>query len=96
MDQGGYQTIRLSVETRGGDIRNMWGPGEYGGRQDSMLFGIVLERGVLEATREFERALLEARVEHRVDYLDTGLHNWATFMRNFDAGWEYIKPALEG
>ena len=132
-DAIGYQTIRLSVETRGGDIANMWGPrgserwryhdtishpeklrgttvymssgtgiigpedpGEYGGRQDSMLFGIVLERGVFEATKAFERALNKAGVEHRVDYSDTGLHNWATFMRNFDTGWEYIQPALRG
>ena len=132
LDPLGYQTVRLSVETRGGTIDNMWGPrgserwryhdtishpeklrgtavymsagngvigpedpGEYGSERFAMWFGIVLERGVNEATKAFSRALDEAGVEHRADYGDTGLHNWATFMRYFDAGWEHIKPSLQ-
>jgi len=132
LDPLGYQTVRLSVETRGGTIDNMWAPrgserwryhdtishpeklrgtavymsagngvigpedpGEYGSERFAMWFGIVLERGVNEATKAFSRALDEAGVEHRADYGDTGLHNWATFMRYFDAGWEHIKPSLQ-
>lgn len=131
MDPLGYQTVRLSVVTRGGDLDNMWGPygserwryhdtishpeklqdtavymsagtgdigpadpGEYGSEKFAMWFGIVLERGVHEATQAFSRALTDAGVDHRADYGDNGLHNWATFMRHFDAGWEYIEPAL--
>lgn len=133
MDQLGYQTIRLSVETRGGDVDNMWGPhgserwrendtishpeglrgkavyfssgnGEvgpedrevYGDDLQDLAVGLVLERGVLEGTKAFERALDSEGIEHRVDYAPTGLHNWSTFMRYFDEGWEHIKPALQG
>lgn len=133
MDPLGYQTIRLTVETRGGDVDNMWGPhgserwrendtishpeglrgkavyfsagnGEigpddlatYGGDVQDLAIGLVLERGVLEGTKAFERALVREGVEHRVDYSDTGLHNWTNFMKNFDAGWAHIKPALQG
>lgn len=132
MDQLGYQTIRLSVETRGGDVDNMWGPhgskrweendtishpeglrgmpvyfsagsGEvgpddlevYGDDAQSLVVGLVLERGVLEGTKAFEKALDRADIDHRVDYSETGLHNWPNFVKNFDAGWEYIKPALQ-
>lgn len=132
-DPLGYQTIRLSVETRGGDLDNMWGPRgserwqyhdtishpeklrgtavylsagngvvgpgdpeNYGGQVYNLWFGIVLERGAHEATKEFDRALDRVGVEHRADYLNTGLHNWATFTRNFDAGWDYIEPRLRG
>ena len=131
MDELGYQTIRLSVETRGGDLDNMWGergserweehdtishpegldgksvfftagtgvigeddPGEYGGRVDSMMIGIVLERGVHEASKAFEKALKSKGIDHKVMYSPTGLHNWANFLRYFDEGWDYIKGDL--
>ncbi|AWH92480.1 hypothetical protein [Dietzia lutea] len=71
-------------------------PENCGGQVYNLWFGIVLERGSLEATKAFERALDRAGIEHRADYLDTGLHNWATFTRNLDAGWEYVEPALRG
>ncbi|KAA0918475.1 alpha/beta hydrolase family protein [Dietzia sp. ANT_WB102] len=133
MDQLGYQTIRLTVETRGGAIENMWGPhgseawrahdtishvgnladarvyfsagngvvGEddlaaYGGDLGGVAAGLVLERGVFEGTTAFEKALKSSGIDHRVDYSETGLHNWVNFMKNFDAGWDYIKPALQG
>lgn len=133
MDQLGYQTVRLTVETRGGAIENMWGPhgsaawrahdtishvgdladarvyfsagngvigpddlGAYGGDLEATAAGLVLERGVLEGTAAFEKALKAKGVAHRVDYSGTGLHNWVNFLKNFDAGWEYIKPALQG
>lgn len=131
MDPLGYQTIRLSVETRGGDVENMWGPqgserwkendtisqvkglsgkkvyfsagnGEigaadlevYGPDYQNLLIGLILERGVLEGTKAFERALDRADVDHKVDYATTGLHNWPNFLKNFDAGWSYIKGSL--
>ena len=133
MDQLGYQTIRLTVETRGGAIENLWGThgaaawrahdtishvqnladarvyfsagngvvgpddlAAYGGDLEGVAAGLVLERGVLEGTTAFEKALEAKGIDHRVDYSDTGLHNWVNFMKNFDAGWDYIKPALEG
>ena len=133
MDQLGYQTVRLSVETRGGDVENMWGPhrskrwaendtishpeglrgkavyfsagnaeiGEadlkqYGANYQSLLIGLVLEKGVYENSKAFEKALDRAGVEHRVDFSDTGLHNWPNFLKNFDSGWDHIKPALYG
>ena len=131
MDQLGYQTIRLTVETRGGAIENMWGPhggaawrahdtiahvqsladariyfsagngvvgpddlAAYGGDLEGVAAGLVLERGVFEGTTAFEKALKAEGIEHQVDYSDTGLHNWVNFMKNFDDGWDYIKPAL--
>ena len=132
MDQLGYQTIRISVESRGGDMDNMWGPHgserwryhdtvshpeklrdtavyfsagsgaigpddveEYGERVERMVLGTILERGSLEGSRKFERALDRAGVEHRADYSATGMHNWPNFIKNFDAGWNHIKPALQ-
>lgn len=132
MDQLGYQTIRLTVETRGGAIENMWGPhgsdawrahdtiahvedlrdarvyfsagngvigdedlATYGGDMQAAAAGLVLERGVHEGTRAFEKVLRAEKVEHRVDYSPTGLHNWKNFLKNFDAGWAYIRPALQ-
>src|SRR5699024_4862185 len=68
----------------------------YGDDLQDLAVGLVLERGVLEGTKAFERALDREGIEHRVDYAPTGLHNWSTFMRYFDEGWEHIKPALQG
>ena len=137
MDALGYQTIRGTIETRGGDVENMWGPhrsaqwkrhdtvshaedlkdtavyfsagnnvagpddfANYsgGGGLDfmSMILGQVLEMGVLEGSKAFEKALNRAGVEHKVDYAETGFHNWPNFLKNFKSGWDYIKPALYG
>lgn len=135
MDALGYQTVRGTLETRGGDVSNMWGPhrGErwkqndtishaedlkgtrvffsagsnvagpadfanYGGGVDfmNMVLGQLLEMGVLEGSKAFERALDRAGVEHRVDYAETGFHNWPNFLKNFENGWDHIKPALQG
>ncbi|HHU09039.1 MAG TPA: esterase family protein, partial [Intrasporangiaceae bacterium] len=129
-DQLGYQTIRLTVETRGGDVENMWGPfrserwrendtiahpeglrgkkvyfnaanGEIGADDltaysdpSQIPIGIVLERGVLEGTKDFERVLKAKGIDHLAEYADTGLHNWNTFLEKFDDGFNYIKPAL--
>ena len=131
MDQLGYQTLRLTVGTRGADVTNMWGPhgserwrendtishvegldgkkvyfssgngvigaddlGVYEEDVQSMAVGLLLERGVLEGSRAFERELKQSGIEHRVDYADSGLHNWVNFMKNFNAGWDYIKGDL--
>ena len=135
MDQLGYQTVRLSVETRGGNVENMWGPHgserwrendtishvdglrntavyfssgsgvagpedfeeyDFGAKPIDMAIGLVLERGVLEGTKSFEKKLKSKGIDHRVDYSDTGLHNWPNFLKNFDDGWAHIKPALYG
>lgn len=135
MDQLGYQTVRMSVETRGGNVENMWGPhrskrwqendtvshvqglkntavyfssgngvaGEddyveykFGQKPIEMATGLILERGVLEGTKSFEKALKAKGIEHQVDYSETGMHNWPNFLKNFDAGWAHIKPALYG
>ena len=132
MDPLGYQTLRLTIETRGGDASNMWGPhgsdrwqendtishvdgldgkriyfsagngvigaddlGVYGDDVQSMAVGLVLERGVLEGSKAFGQTLQREGIDHRADYSDSGLHNWVNFMKNFDTGWEYIKPALQ-
>lgn len=132
MDPLGFQTRRVTVESRGGDVENMWGPrgserwrqndtishvrglggkkvffaagngiigpddlAVYQDDQQAVIGGTILERGVHEGTTAFQRALIEAGIDHRVDYAATGLHNWSTFMASFDAGWEYIKSALE-
>lgn len=131
MDALGYQTMRLTVETRGADVDNMWGPrgsdewvrndtishvegldgkavyitsgngvlaaddmAVYRDDVQALAVGVVLERGVLEATEKFERALDKAGVEHEVVYTPTGAHNWSNFLKNFDAGWDYIKGDL--
>lgn len=62
----------------------------------NMILGQLLEMGVLEGSKAFEKALDRAGVEHRVDYADTGFHNWPNFLKNFGSGWDYIKPALYG
>ena len=131
VDELGYQSVRGAVESRGGNLDNMWGPkgsakwkyhdtisraaelkdtrvyfsagapvpGEsdyahYGADIQNLFVGLLLESGALEGAKAFERALKRAGVEHRVDYTETGLHNWPNFMQNFEAGWAYIKPAL--
>lgn len=137
MDELGYQTIRGTIETRGGTLENMWGPRgseqwqrhdtishpeglentavymssgapavddndlkNYEGqatRELNMLLGLLLESGVLEGTKAFERALDRAGIENvKIDYAPTGLHNWPNFLKNFESGWDYIKPALYG
>lgn len=67
---------------------------EYGERVDTMIFGGTLELGAYEGTKNFERALDRAGVAHKVDYSDTGMHNWPNFIKNFDAGWAHIEPSL--
>lgn len=131
MDPLGYQTARMTVETRGADVNNMWGPqgsdewrrndtishvntlagkgvffsagngvlapedlAVYGTDVQALAVGVVLERGVLEGTTAFEQELNKADVEHKVVYTPTGAHNWVNFMKNFDAGWDYIKGYL--
>ncbi|MDV7999933.1 alpha/beta hydrolase family protein [Rhodococcus sp. IEGM 1408] len=137
MDELGYQTIRGTIETRGGNLENMWGPrgsdkwkrhdtishpeglentavymssgapmvddndrANYGtqpGWELNMFLGLLLESGVLEGTRAFERALDRAGVEDvKVDYAESGLHNWPNFLKNFESGWNHIMPALHG
>ena len=133
MDALGYQTVRLSVETRGGDVENMWGPHrsarwaendtishpeglrgkavyfsagnaeigpddvkEYGADVQNLIIGLVLEMGVYENSKAFEKALDRAGVGHKAEFSDTGLHNWPNFLKNFESGWDYIKPALYG
>ena len=137
MDDIGYQTIRGTVETRGGTLENMWGPRgseewkrhdtiahaqdlkdtavymssgapaiddndlkNYEGqatRELNMFLGLLLESGVREGTKAFEKALDRAGVDNvKVDYATSGLHNWPNFLKNFDSGWDYIKPALYG
>lgn len=68
----------------------------YGADFQNVLVGLLLESGALEGAKAFEKALTRAGVEHKVDYTETGLHNWPNFMQNFESGWNYIKPALYG
>ena len=58
-----------------------------------MSSGAVLERGSLECTRLLESAL-EGAPGLRVDYADTGTHDWHTFNEHLRPAWEHIKPAL--
>ena len=41
-----------------------------------------------------ERSLDRAGVEHRVDYDDTGIHNWPVFIPRIKRAMEYILPGL--
>ena len=135
MDDIGYQTIRGTIETRGGTLENMWGPrgseqwkrhdtishpqglkdtavymssgapvvddkdrANYGttpGWELNMFLGLLLESGVLDGTKAFDKALDRAGVDNvKVDYATSGLHNWPNSLKNFDSGWDHIKPAL--
>ena len=58
-----------------------------------MSSGAVLERGSLECTRQLEAAIGDAP-GLRVDYADTGTHDWHTFNRHLRPAWEHIRPAL--
>ncbi|AWH92965.1 alpha/beta hydrolase [Dietzia lutea] len=69
--------------------------GYYGADMLGVVLGIIIERGSLEGAQALERALNAEGIDHRVDYLDTGLHNWPTFLENFDEAWEYIEPSLQ-
>ena len=83
---------------------------EYGKQQvlarfkdTSILFAVDLLVGgaVRTVVRTFTRPpsplptrLGAAGIDHQVDYSPSGLHNWVNFMKNFDAGWDYIKGGL--
>ena len=60
-----------------------------------MSSGAALERGSLECTRLLEAALTErGHTDLKVDYAETGTHDWHTFRETLPAAWEHIKPAL--
>ena len=58
-----------------------------------MSSGAVLERSSLDCTRLLDDALGDAP-GLRVDYSETGTHDWHTFNKQLPAAWEHIRPAL--
>ena len=58
-----------------------------------MSSGAVLERSSLDCTRMLDDALGDAP-GLRVDYSETGTHDWHTFNKQLPAAWEHIRPAL--
>ena len=68
----------------------------YGDDYFDMLQGLVLEKGVIEGSKNFSRELDRHGIAHRVDYGREGFHGWQTFPDYIMPGWNYIKPALQG
>ena len=64
-----------------------------GGNWFDMSSGAALERGSLECTRLLESAL-DGAPGLRVDYAETGTHDWHTFNEHLRPAWEHIRPAL--
>ena len=67
----------------------------YGDDYFVMLQGLVLEKGVIEGSKDLSRELDRHSIAHRVDYGDEGFHGWQTFPEFIMPGWNHIKPALE-
>ncbi|QGU05250.1 alpha/beta hydrolase [Corynebacterium comes] len=60
-----------------------------------MSSGAALERSSLECTRLLDDAMTErGYTGHKVDYAETGTHDWHTFREQLPAAWAHIKPAL--
>lgn len=60
-----------------------------------MSSGAALERGSLECTRLLDDAMTERGYTGlKVDYAETGTHDWHTFKETLPAAWAHIKPAL--
>lgn len=60
-----------------------------------MSSGAVLERSSLECTRLLDDAMTSRGFTgHKVDYAETGTHDWHTFRQQLPAAWAHIKPAL--
>lgn len=134
-DDLGFLLAKVTVETRGGDIANMWGnrrntpayaehdslahigalrgktlyfsaatgipgPGtwtdEYQRQALPFVQGAALEQGVHACTVAMDRRLSEVgmRDHATIDYLPTGLHNWATFDRAIGPMRDVMIPAL--
>ncbi|MGP6172595.1 alpha/beta hydrolase [Corynebacterium sp. A21] len=60
-----------------------------------MSSGAALERSSLECTQLLDDAMTQAGFTGlRVDYPESGTHDWHTFRRQIPAAWEHISPAL--
>lgn len=60
-----------------------------------MSSGAVLERSSFECTKLLDDAMTSrGHNGHKVDYLETGTHDWHTFREQLPAAWEHISPAL--
>ena len=60
-----------------------------------MSSGAALERGSLECTQLLDQSMTErGHTGLKVDYAETGTHDWHTFKQTLPAAWEHIRPAL--
>jgi diacylglycerol O-acyltransferase / trehalose O-mycolyltransferase len=60
-----------------------------------MSSGAVLERSSLECTKLLDDAMTSRGFTgHKVDYSETGTHDWHTFRQQLPAAWAHIRPAL--
>lgn len=60
-----------------------------------MSSGAALERSSFECTRLLDDAMTSRGFTgHKVDYAETGTHDWHTFREQLPAAWAHIKPAL--
>ncbi|GAB3691394.1 alpha/beta hydrolase [Corynebacterium nasicanis] len=63
---------------------------------DTAAVGALLERGVLDCTRELDDSLTKAGINHhKVHYKNSGSHNWVQFNEELQPAWEHIRPALD-
>ncbi|MGP6172615.1 alpha/beta hydrolase [Corynebacterium sp. A21] len=61
----------------------------------NMIAGVVLERGAYDCTRNLDRAMKDAGMDHQeVDFKSGGLHNWENYNEQLKPGWEAIKEEL--
>lgn len=62
---------------------------------ESLSVGWALETGTYQCTRDLEKSMKRAGMNHQqVNYRDRGTHNWETFRVELEPAWNHIKPAL--
>lgn len=62
---------------------------------ESLSVGWALEAGTYQCTRDLEKSMKKAGMNHQqVNYRDRGTHNWETFRVELEPAWNHIKPAL--
>lgn len=70
-------------------------PTEDESSTEGMVVGYILENGVLQCTRNLDKAMRASGMTHqKVHYKGDGRHNWENFEEELEPAWQHIRPAL--